>query len=296
MKTKPLKIFSRLKSYLLIAALLPLISTTAGAQKNVNNLESKITSLVDSLYVKYSVPGVIVGIWTPEFTYKHVIGKADLKTGQERKFDDKIRIGSITKTFVGTVILQLVDEGKMLLDDRLDKYYPSYPNASNITIRQMLDMTSGIPDYISNPAVEKSFVYDRFDQYTHEKIYDITASMKHSFAPGTSWQYSNGNYHLLGMIIEKVTGNKLGNEIDNRIIKPLGLTNTTFPVSPEMSGQYSHGYMKDTLTGEYIDVTLIDPSIGWAAGSMVSILDDLKIYALALANGTMIGKSSRMSG
>lgn len=285
MNNKTLKIFFRLKSYLLIVSLLLLISTNAGAQKNLNNLEGKITLLVDSLYVKYSVPGVIVGIWTPEFTYKHAIGKADLKTGQERKFDDKIRIGSITKTFVGTVILQLVDEGKMLLDDRLDKYYPSYPNASNITIRQMLDMTSGIPDYISNPVVEKSFVYNRFDQYTPEQIFDITSSMKPGFAPGTSWQYSNGNYHLLGMIIEKITGNKLGNEIDNRIIKPLGLTNTTLPVSTEMSGQYSHGYMKDTLTGEFIDVTPFDPSIAWAVGAMVSNLDDLKIYALPWLTG-----------
>jgi len=154
-------------------------------------------------------------------------------------------------------------------------------------------MTSGIPDYISNPVVEKSFVYDRFDQYTPEQIYDITASMKPGFAPGTSFQYSNGNYHLLGMIIEKITGNKLGNEIDNRIIKPLGLTNTTLPVSTEMFGQYSHGYLKDTLTGEFIDVTPFDPSIAWAVGSMVSNLDDLKIYALALANGTMISKSSQ---
>jgi len=83
MNNKPLKIFSRLKSCLLIVALLLLISINAGAQKNLNNLESKITSLVDSLYVKYSVPGVIVGIWTPEFTYKHAIGKADLKAGKK---------------------------------------------------------------------------------------------------------------------------------------------------------------------------------------------------------------------
>ena len=105
------------------------------------------------------------------------IGEPELSPGS----DDKIRIGSITKTFVATVILQLVDSGKIGLDDKLEKYYPDYPNSSNITVRQMLDMTSGIPDYIENPVVLKSFVYDRLDKYTPMQLYEITKSMKPDF-------------------------------------------------------------------------------------------------------------------
>lgn len=260
------------------------------AQKNVNKLEEMLNAVIDSFYINDSLPGISVGIWTPDFQYKKVVGKADLNTGVERKFDDKIRIGSITKTFVATVILQLAEEGKLGLDDNLAKYYPDYPNSGNITIRQMLDMTSGIPDYIEAPVVLKSFVYDRLDKYTPAEIYEITKKMTPDFSPGTSWKYSNGNYNILGMLIEKITGNKIENEISNRIIKPLGLTNTSYPVSPYMEGQYSHGYMRNDTTKIFEDVTVMDPSIGWAAGCMVSNIDDLKIYALSLAKGTLLSK------
>lgn len=263
------------------------------AQINEKSLETKLYEAIDSFYVSDNLPGITVEIQTPGFTYIKAVGKADIKTGVERKYDDKIRIGSITKTFVATVILQLVDSGKIGLDDKLEKYYPDYPNSSNITVRQMLDMTSGIPDYIENPVVLKSFVYDRLDKYTPMQLYEITKSMKPDFPPGTSWKYSNGNYNILGMMIEKVTGNKIEDEITRRIIIPLGLKNTIYPVTPYLEGQYSHGYMSDTLTGELIDVTVMDPSIPWAAGCMISDLPDLKIYAKALAKGSMISPESQ---
>lgn len=269
------------------------ISSLSSAQINIKNIESRLDDAIDSFYVNDSLPGITVEIQTPGFNYIKAVGKADLKTGAERKYDDKIRIGSITKTFVATVILQLVDYGNIGLDDKLEKFYPDYPNSSNITIRQMLDMTSGIPDYIENPVVLKSFVYDRLDKYSPVQLYEITKTMKPDFPPGGGWKYSNGNYNILGMIIEKVTGNKIEDEISRRIIIPLGLKNTTYPVSPYLDGQYSHGYMKDTLTGKLIDVTVIDPSIPWAAGCMVSDLPDLKIYAKALARGSMISPESQ---
>lgn len=265
----------------------------AHSQKNLNNLETKLTNVIDSVYSASKVPGITVGVWKKDFTYKKSVGKADVLTGKDRKFDDKIRIGSITKTFVATVILQLVDERRINLDDPLSKYYPDYPNSENITIRQMLDMTSGIPDYIEDPVVLKSFVYERSDKYTPEQLYEITKKMKASFPPGTGWEYSNGNYNMLGMLIEMITGNKIQDEIYKRIIQPHNLKNTSYPTSPDMEGEYSHGYMKDTLTSELIDVTVIDPSITWAAGCMISDFDDLKIYALALANGTMLSKESQ---
>jgi len=260
----------------------------SSAQPDITGLQTKLNQTIDSLYTASKVPGIAVAIWTPNLAYKYVIGKADLKTSVERKFDDKIRIGSITKTFVATVILQLVDESKIGLDDKLDIYYPDYPNSENITIRQMLDMTSGIPDYIENPEVLKSFLYDRLDKYTPAQLYDITKSMTPTFAPGTGWNYSNGNYNILGMMIEKVTRNKIENEIIKRVLVPLGLINTSYPLLPEMTGQYNHGYMRDTLAKEFVDVTVMDPSITWAAGCMISNIDDLKIYGDALAKGNLL--------
>lgn len=268
-----------------------ILNSNAIAQHNLANLETGMSNLIDSFYVNDTLPGVVVGVWTKDFQYKKVVGKADLETNVDRKFDDKIRIGSITKTFVATVILQLAGDGKIGLDDSLAKYYPDYPDGNKITIREMLDMTSGIPDYIEDPAVLQSFVYDRLDKYTPLELYKITKKMKPFFPQGTGWGYSNGSYNILGMLIEKITGNKLENEISDRIIKPLGLKNTSFPTSPYMEGQYSHGYMRNDTTNIIQDVTIMDPSIGWAAGAMISNINDLEIYAMALANGTMLNKN-----
>ena len=283
--------FSKLNLPLFILALF-IFAGDSSAQKNAKVLENKLSKAIDSLYAADKVPGIIVGIWTPEFTYKKAVGKADLKTGVDRKFDDKIRIGSITKTFVATVILQLAEEGKLGLDDPLSKFYPEVPNSSNITIRQILDMTSGLVDYLDDPLANQSMFEQRMNKYSPEDFLLVVIDRKPYFAPGKGWRYSNGNYNILGMMIEKITGNKIEDEINNRIIKPLGLLNTSYPLIPEIEGQYSHGYMVDSVTGETIDVTLIEPSITWAAGCMISNVDDLKIYGEALAKGTML--SSKM--
>lgn len=288
---KTQKLFYSLRLYLsAIIFVLFIFASETTAQKNAKLLENKLSNAIDSLYEADKVPGIVVGIWTPEFTYKKAVGKADLKTGAKRKFDDKIRIGSITKTFVATVILQLADEGKLGLDDPLSKYYPEVPNSQNITIRQILDMTSGLVDYLDDPLANQSFFYQRKNTFTPDDFLQVVIDRKPYFDPGTGWRYSNGNYNILGMMIEKITGNKIEDEINNRIIKSLGLINTSYPLTSEMEGQFSHGYMKDTITGETTDVTVIDPSITWAAGCMISDLDDLKIYGEALAKGTMVSK------
>ncbi|MDQ3022660.1 MAG: beta-lactamase family protein [Bacteroidota bacterium] len=263
------------------------------SQTNAKNLEIKLDAIIDSFYVNDSLPGIVVGIFTPEFTYKKIVGRADLKTGVDRQYDDKIRIGSITKTFVTTVILQLVDEGKLSIDDKLSKFYPQVPNSDSITLRQVMDMTSGIPDYLNYPLLDSSFTYARLNKFTPQEILDATISLKPDFPPGKGWKYSNGNYNILGMIVEKITGNKVEDEINTRIIKPLNLVNTSFPTTPYMEGQYSHGYMRDTATHELIDVTVIDPSITWAAGAMISNMDDLKIFENAISNGTLLSAATQ---
>ena len=283
----------RVRQSLLVLIFCFSLSGFVNAQKDYSVVKKEIDHLVDSLLTLYKVPGISFEINTPEFSYANTTGLGDIQTGVKRNLNDKIRIGSITKTFVATVILQLTDEGKLKIDDKLSEYYPDYPNSENITLRQVLDMTSGIPDYIDDSAVTKSFFYDRLDKYTPEEIYEITKKMKPYFPPGTAWHYSNGNYNILGMLIEKITGNKVYNEIENRIIKPLGLKNTSFPLTPYMDGQYSHGYMKNNSTGETTDVTVIDPSITWAAGAMISDFDDLKIYSEALVNGSMLSKAAQ---
>jgi len=288
---------NNLHIYPIVLHLICLLTLTGSqdvqAQKNINNIENKLTAAIDSFYTANKLPGIAAEIYTPDFTYKYAVGKADLQINKDRNLTDKIRIGSITKTFVATLILQLVDESKIGLDDNLAKYYPNYPNGANITIRQMLDMTSGIPDYLADPLIGASFDFYRSNKFTPQEIYEATMSLTPTFEPGKGWHYSNGNYNILGMLVEKITGNKLEDDLNSRIIKPLGLTNTYLPTAPDISGDHASGYMTDTVTGNKVNVTIMEPSITWAAGGMISDFSDLKIYMKALYDGTLVSKQTQ---
>ncbi|HAY32775.1 MAG TPA: serine hydrolase domain-containing protein [Ignavibacteria bacterium] len=272
----------------LIYFLLAVCSTGyISAQRDNTELTVKLNSYIDSVYEVSKVPGIVAGIFTPDFNYMYAVGKADLRTGELRKYDDLIRIGSITKTFVATVILQLADEGKLALDDKLSRFFPSYPNSENITVRQLLDMTSGIPDFLNDPVLLAAF-YNGKEKITQEEIFERTIALGPVYPPGQGWNYSNGNYNILGMMIEQITGNKTGDEVTNRIIRPLVLSNTIYPTDGNISGVHSHGYFADTVTGTLTDCTFMEPSLTGAAGCMVSNLPDLKIYVEALVKGTLL--------
>lgn len=273
-----------------ITALSIILLSTSSYTQTDTELAARIRTIIDSIYVADTLPGITAIVSGPGFEFEYSVGKADISTGRDRKVEDLIRIGSITKTFVATVILQLIDEKKLGLDDPLSKFYPGYPNSENITIRQLLDMTSGIPDYLEDPVVLNSFVKDRTDKYTPKELFDVTMKMTPYFPPGQGWHYSNGNYNILGMLIEKITGNKIEDEITGRIIQPLGLSNTFYPTSPQINGTHSNGYFRDTVSDQLIDVTTLDPSIAWAAGCMVSNLPDLKKYVKALVDGDLISE------
>jgi D-alanyl-D-alanine carboxypeptidase len=252
---------------------------------------ARLDSVLNHAMLEDSIPGVAGGIWIPgkgEWTFTK--GVSNIETKSERNLDDIIRIGSITKTFTATVILQLCDEGKIALNDTLDRYFPDAPNSVDITLRMLLDMTSGLRDYLDAPEIENAFFNDRTRKFTDEEIYEIAIKLPTVFKPGEpgQWNYSNTNYLILGMIIKNVTGNSWQDEITTRIINKLGLKNTAVPLSADMPSPYCNGYMKDSVTGEIIDVTVIDPSITGAAGCMISNTGDLRIWVKALSDGTLL--------
>jgi D-alanyl-D-alanine carboxypeptidase len=201
--------------------------------------------------------------------------------------DDKFRVGSNTKTFVVTVILQLVDEGKLTLDDNLARFDlgVEIPNAENITVRQLCNMTSGLFEAYDSPTAGEV----ELNPLTHWNPQDLVAiAVKYppNFPPGEGWNYSNTNYILLGMIIEKLTGNKAEEEVTRRCIEPLGLNNTSFPSDyPGMPCPYSHGFMLDAAGG-WQDVTILyPPSLMWTAGAMISDMADMKTWVKAYVTG-----------
>ena len=269
-------------------------SDTSSTKTNESKFSAEMTAGIDSVLnqamLNDSIPGISGGIWIKDkgsTTFNK--GVSDLSTQKPRELTDYIRIGSITKTFIGTVFLQLCDEGKIALNDKLDKYYPQVPNAKDITMRELLNMTSGLQDYLNAPELDNAFFYERLKEYTDDEILNIAIKLPPMFPPGEpgKYHYSNTNYLLLGMIIDKVTNGKWQNEIVNRIIKKLGLKNTIVPVTPDMPEPYCHGYMKDS-TGKVEDATKISPTITGAAGCMISTIGDLTVYVKALDSGELL--------
>lgn len=252
------------------------------------DIEARIDHLVNNAMSINNIPGVVVGVWAPgQGTHVKAYGTADIETGEAMQTADRVRIASITKTYVATVILQLVDEGKLSLDETIERYLPQIPNAQGITIRELLNHTSGLYDY-EDQAFMRSVAQNPMKAWTPAELINVAVSHPPAFAPGSSCVYSNTNYTALGMIIEQVTASPLGEEIRKRIIIPLGLLDTEFPLTPDMTGQYSHGYMDMNNTGKLTDITRIDMSWDWAAGAMISDLDDLKVWAKALGIGELI--------
>jgi len=227
------------------------------------------------------LPGVVVGVWVPgEGKYVVARGKANLKTGEKRDLDAPFRIGSITKTFTATAILQLVEEGALSKSDKLDKWYPDFPNAERITIGHLLSMRSGIAE---------PNAWDTIDFYTSpEKVIEASALLGGQFSPpGHRTEYNNINYIILGEIISKVTGDATADRIDESILKPLGMKNTFYPTNSDLPGDL-RGYGSDLVNEHLEDLTNFDPGgPGWA-GAMISDVSDLKTWAKAVCTGKLL--------
>jgi len=239
---------------------------------------------------KTPVPGAVVGIWDPERgAYTKAYGDGQLSPKVPMRLDDKFRIGSNTKTFVITVLLQLADEGKLKLDDTLDKFkLPlKVPNGDHITLRQLCEMRSGLLNLYAQPAFQSAQIDPR-------KPFDVNVWMKSAlahpalFPPGTKYDYSNTNYILLGWVIEAVTHHTVAQEIETRLIKPLHLLNTSYPVSsPDMPAPYAHGYMLNAK-GAWDDETVaLPPELSGAAGVMISDMADMKVWVKAYVTGSV---------
>jgi D-alanyl-D-alanine carboxypeptidase len=240
--------------------------------------------------------GVLAEVTSPDGHHYATAGQASTATGAPVQRFDQFRIGSATKTFVATVMLQLVGEGRLSLNDTVEHWLPGVVsghgnNGSKITVRELLQHTSGLYDYTADfpeLASTAGFQADRFTTYTPAQLVAIAMRHKPDFAPGTSWEYSNTNYILAGMIISKVTGHTWEQEVNERIIQPLGLRRTITPGTysyipgPHMDGYSSWG------SGPSVDTTAINPSAAGAAGAMISTTADLTRFYTALMSGRLL--------
>lgn len=242
------------------------------------------------------------------------MGVTDLETGTPVTLETYFRIGSITKTFVATVVLQLVDEGKLLLENTIDTFNVPVQNAPFISIRNLLNMTSGLADYINVPSFLEIVLADPERNVSPQELIDVTGSQPAGL-PNNGYQYVNANYIILGTIIEQITGISLAENLQERLFTPLAMTSTALQMGEARPEPFAHGYGRADQVAMFvgmdgdeadalaeiatplaasdgvIDFTYLNPGFAWAAGGAYSTVGDLTLWMPALVNGTMISEA-----
>ncbi|MEV7809527.1 serine hydrolase domain-containing protein [Streptomyces flaveolus] len=264
----------------------------SASEPDVRALSPAVTRQLDATVRRVmreaNVPGVTVGIWTPgQESYVRSFGVADKATGRRVKPDLYTRIGSETKTFTVTALLQLVDQGKVGLDDTIGAYVGGVPNGDRITLRQLAGMRSGLFNYSEDDDFFKALTSDPRRPFTPRQLLDYAFRHPVLFPPGEKFSYSNTNLILLGLVVEKESGRHLGDYIRQHILDPAGMKHTLFPRGSEFPAPHAQGYTDQTANGKVAGTAGWNPSWGWAAGAMISTLDDLRVWAPTVATGEL---------
>ncbi|WP_314308566.1 serine hydrolase domain-containing protein [Actinomyces johnsonii] len=298
--------FSRRRSVVCRVLAVPLVAaialgaaggaaSAAPSKGEAESLKSRAQGLVGAGY-----PAALAAVTDSKGESAGVaVGKGSLETGQAPLLDGEVRIGSNTKTFVAVVVMQMVQEGKVGLDEPIETYLPGLIkgegiDASRITVRQLLQHTSGLPEHTDYYFSSNAAALENIQHYIPARdLLDVALSKPAAFEPGTQWSYSNTNYIVLGMLIERVSQRPVGEQIDQRIIKRLGLSHTYFPGNGEkkIRGSHPQGYHING-EGKLEDVTEMDASLPWAAGAMVSTPSELNTFFQAVFDGRLLTQAS----
>jgi D-alanyl-D-alanine carboxypeptidase len=278
---------------------------------------AKLQPELEQLARDLLVTGAVVQVRSPELgDWTTTFGTRTFRGSDPVQVGDHIRIGSVTKTWTGTVVLQLVDEGSLRLDDPVAKYRPDVPNGQNITIEQMLSMRSGLANYTT--SYELNRVQDAAPQtvFNPEELIAMGLAMPPKFPPGEGFYYSNTNTALLGRVVEQLTGNPLETEIQLRILDRLGMAESSFPTmsaalpDPHPQG-YTYGTNVETIDSNVLspekqaaaregtlaplDVTNTNPSWAWSAGAGISTTGDLATFVQALVGGRLLSPTMQQT-
>ena len=260
------------------------IQKSDAVQKSINGLVS-----VDKF------PGATASVRQADGRVRnYTAGVADLKTRERMPADSRVRIASNTKMFTATVVLQLVGEGRIKLDEPIETYLPGLVRGAGgidgrqITVRQLLQQTSGLLDY--DDELFADFVNALHTYYEPHDLLDVAFARAPESKPGEKFVYANTNYVLAGLLIQKVTGRPVGEQITKRIIEPLGLRHTYWSAEGETTirGTHPRGYYPAVDGAAAIDITESDPSAGWAAGALVGTPSDINRFLTGLLGGKLL--------
>lgn len=280
-------------------------------QKERNELSNRLQSLVDSMIdskSEYPIHNVVLLVDSPKLKWKGAAGMADGKN-EVMTADHKFKIASIGKTFTATLVLQLIEEGFLDYDDTVDKFldnpavkldrlhiYEGVTYGRQITVKQLLNHTSGIADYMEDPRFVPDILEHPQKEWSPaeilEKYYEYQTNEKALFPPGEGFNYSDVNYVLLAMIIERVTGDTYHAQLKSRIFSPLGMDNSYLEYYEEPRGgrPLSHAFLST------IDlVTEVNTSMDWGGGGIVSTCEELNTFFRALVDGKLFKKESTLA-
>ena len=293
-------------------ALSPSATTTASSLAPKNSALKTIDpqafqTVVEAAAKQLKVPGAMVLLRTPQGNFNAGVGTTELGVQIPPAANTHFRIASNTKTMTGALIVLLAQDGKLKLSDPVSTYIPDVPDGENITVAQLLKMRSGIYGYTADPALAAAMDANPGKAWTPQEVLAIAFRHPPQFAPDASYEYSNTNYALLGVIAEKVGGRPLAQQFADRLFGPVGLTQTSLPAADDTSipAPYSHGYMyggsfyaladdpypadmqaaAQAGTLQPVDYTNQNSSYATAAGGAISTADDLAAWMKALVSG-----------
>jgi D-alanyl-D-alanine carboxypeptidase len=239
------------------------------------------------------VPGALLGVSQGGLSWVGVAGEADTSTRSPMVPTLRFRIGSLTKQFTAALILRLAEEGRLSLDDTLRQWLPNLhvPYEDQITIRMLLNHTSGVPNY-ATPTFWDALVFPDPNRAWQPAELVRLALAGSSARPGTVFAYCNTGYILAGMIAEAASGERVSDAMAHRFFMPLGMANTVLAIDEMLSGPYAHGYLQLPGSAAVDDVSGWNPSHAWTAGSIVSTAQDLLIWVDALFGGRVLSPAS----
>lgn len=267
--------------------LLLFIIAIASASNAQQTKFQKIDSLLTFLNTNNKFMGELSIIEKGEIVFSKAYGFADVESGKKLDVNTKLKIGSITKTFTATIIMQLVDEKKLTLDTKLSKFYPKIQNADKITIHHLLHHRTGIPDFLNDDPTVGEFIYG---ENKKEDLVKRIEAYTSAFEPNSQHKYSNSNYNLLGYIIEDITKKSFAENLNTRIVKKIGLKNTSFPTKIDISKNEGYSFTFDgKIWGKTPEWS---SNLAFSAGAMASTTNDLNVFLAALLEGKLTSKSS----
>lgn len=273
--------------------------SSAGGVSLDDATRTRLDQLFDQALAGSGVAGMAGAVTIGSGSWERTGGVADLTSRAPYPSTDHVRIASITKSFTGTAVLRLVDQGALALSDPLQKFVPGVANGDTITVEDMLGMRSGIFDFTADDAFGAAFLADPVMPWSQQQVLDVIARHQPDFAPGAQVKYADSNYWLLGSVLEQVTRQPREQVVTDQVISRLALPGTSYPTTAVIPSPHPTGYVPpvtDAASAQAFDnaarpprvVDEVNPAVASTAGAMISTLADLQVWGRELGEGTLL--------